>query len=133
MSHLDGSGAKGIIEFYGGQLDSGGGGVPIAAGSFFQFSVNNDYVIREARLLGVPGAGDITVDVLIADSFADYPTFNSITGGNPLTYSNDEKYQDNVLTGWDVNIPKGSIIRFEVQGGAVVVEQCACEILLQRV
>lgn len=125
-------GGAGSPEYAGGQLDSGGGGVPIAPGSFVQFSVFNNYVIREGRLLATPPGGTIVVDVLIS-TFAAYPAFASITGGTPLTIVAGDKVSDTALVGWTTAIPGGSIVRMAtIAPPPVITERCTCELLLQR-
>lgn len=125
-------GGAGSAEYAGGQLDSGGGGVPIAPGSFIQFSVNNSYLIRAGRLLGTPPGGTIAVDVLTS-TFALYPAFASITGGSPLAFAAGDKVDDTALAGWTTLVPAGSIIRMAtIAPPPVITERCSCELLLQR-
>ena len=66
-------------------------------------------------------AGDLVVDIWAA-LLAAYPPVNagSITAAAPPTLSTDDESKDTTLTGWTVNIPADTILRFNIDSVATI-------------
>jgi len=69
-------------------------------------------VIEQIRVLS-DQTGDITFEIE-KTTFANYPNFSTITGGNRVQLTNTDKYFDDVLNNWTSTIVAGDILRFNV-------------------
>ena len=69
-------------------------------------------VIENVRVLS-DQTGDIVFDIS-KTTFADYPSFNSITAAQRIQLVNKDKYFDDVLNNWTTTITAGDILRFDV-------------------
>lgn len=70
----------------------------------------------EAWTLLADQAGDVVVDVWV-DTYANYPPTNadSITASDKPTITASTKATGSALTGWDVTLTAGSVVRFEIE------------------
>ena len=57
--------------------------------------------------------GSIRVDILKSD-YTSYPTFTSICGGNKPEINSGRKAFNDTLTGWDIALRAGDVLRFDV-------------------
>ena len=57
--------------------------------------------------------GDIVFDISKC-TYADYPSFNSITSATRVQLTNSDKYFDDVLNNWTTTIVAGDILNFSV-------------------
>ena len=57
--------------------------------------------------------GSIRVDILKSD-YTSYPTFTSICGGNKPEINSGRKAFNDTLTGWDIALRAGDLLRFDV-------------------
>jgi len=91
----------------------GGTGV-IAVGAWAEVYLPFGFTIR-GWTLGGDVLGTLSIDIRVAP-FADYPPdgADSICGTNPPTLAGDNKARSSTLTGWSVDVPSGSFLRFYV-------------------
>jgi len=91
-----------------------GGGVAIIPGIKGNLRVPFACTIVRASLLA-DQSGSIVVDIW-QNTYANYPPTdtNSITASAPPTISTATKAEDTTLTGWDVTLDEGSILRYNV-------------------
>jgi hypothetical protein len=91
-----------------------GGGSVISTGVHGDLEVPFDCTITQATLLA-DQSGDIVVDVW-KDTYANFPPTDadSITASAPLTIASGAKSQDGTLTGWEISLVAGDILRFNV-------------------
>ena len=91
-----------------------GGGAEIADGIAGDIYIPFACTIIAATLLA-DQTGSIVIDVW-EDVLANYPPDDgdSITAAAPPTISSSTNSQDTTLTGWDVSVPAGSTMRFNV-------------------
>lgn len=91
----------------------GGTGV-IAVGAWAEVYVPFGFTIR-GWALGGDVLGTLAIDIRVAP-YADYPPegSDSICGSNPPALAGDNKARSSTLTGWSVDVPSGSFLRFYV-------------------
>lgn len=100
-----------------------GGGTVITAGVKGRFVVDFNATIIGVTLLA-DQAGDIVLD-LWKDTYANYETMSvadTITAAAKPTLSAAVKSQDNVLTGWSVNVNAGDVFIVNVDSAATVTQ-----------
>jgi len=57
--------------------------------------------------------GSVVIDIK-KSTYNTFPTFSSILGGSYIQLTNQRKYKDDILTGWDKNLIAGNILTFDV-------------------
>ena len=91
-------------------IDSGS--LPMQVGDKGKITIDVTGVIENIRVLS-DQTGDIVFEIE-KTTFANYPNFTSITGGNRVQLTNSDKYFDDVLNNWTTTILAGDILRFNV-------------------
>ena len=91
-------------------IDSGS--LPMQTGDKGKLTIDVTGVIEQIRVLS-DQTGDITFEIE-KTTFANYPNFSTITGGNRVQLTNTDKYFDDVLNNWTSTIVAGDILRFNV-------------------
>ena len=91
-------------------IDSGS--LPMQVGDKGKLTIDVGGVIENVRVLS-DQTGDIVFDIS-KTTFANYPTFNSITDAQRIQLINKDKYFDDVLNNWTTTITAGDILRFDV-------------------
>ena len=91
-------------------IDSGS--LPMQTGDKGKLTIDVTGVIEQIRVLS-DQTGDITFEIE-KTTFADYPNFSTMTGGNRVQLTNTDKYFDDVLNNWTSTIVAGDILRFNV-------------------
>ena len=91
-------------------IDSGS--LPMQTGDKGKLTIDVTGVIEQIRVLS-DQTGDITFEIE-KTTFADYPNFSTMTGGNRVQLTNTDKYFDDVLNNWTTTITAGDILRFDV-------------------
>jgi len=89
-------------------IDSGS--LPMQTGDKGKLTIDVTGVIEQIRVLS-DQTGDITFEIE-KTTFADYPNFSTMTGGNRVQLTNTDKYFDDVLNNWTSTIVAGDILRF---------------------
>ena len=91
-------------------IDSGS--LPMQVGDKGKLTIDVTGVIENIRVLS-DQTGDIVFEIE-KTTFANYPNFTSMTGGNRVQLTNSDKYFDDVLNNWTTTIVAGDILRFNV-------------------
>ena len=91
-------------------IDSGS--LPMQTGDKGKLTIDVTGVIEQIRVLS-DQTGDITFEIE-KTTFANYPNFSTMTGGNRVQLTNTDKYFDDVLNNWTSTIVAGDILRFNV-------------------
>ena len=91
-------------------IDSGS--LPMQVGDKGKLTIDVGGVIENVRVLS-DQTGDIVFDIS-KTTFANYPTFNSITDAQRIQLINKDKYFDDVLNNWTTTITAGDILQFDV-------------------
>ena len=91
-------------------IDSGS--LPMQVGDKGKLTIDVTGVIENIRVLS-DQTGDIVFEIE-KTTFANYPNFTSMTGGNRVQLINSDKYFDDVLNNWTTTIVAGDILRFNV-------------------
>ena len=91
-------------------IDSGS--LPMQTGDKGKLTIDVTGVIEQIRVLS-DQTGDITFEIE-KTTFADYPNFSTMTGGNRVQLTNTDKYFDDVLNNWTSTIVARDILRFNV-------------------
>ena len=96
-----------------------GGGITILTGIQGEIIIPFNCQIKSVNLLS-DQTGSIVVDIL-KSSFSNYPGgFNTITAAAIPQIINGIKYEDNILTGWTINLLKDDVLRFDVQSSNLI-------------
>ena len=91
-----------------------GGASAIAVGTFCDLFVLQAFTITQATLVGDP-SGSMEIDILAVDISAFPPgPSDTICGGTPPELVAAVTYQDSTLTGWTVDVPANTVLRFIV-------------------
>ena len=91
-------------------IDSGS--LPMQTGDKGKLTIDVTGVIENIRVLS-DQTGDIVFEIE-KTTFANYPNFSTMTGGNKVQLTNTDKYFDDVLNNWTSTIVAGDILRFNV-------------------
>ena len=91
-------------------IDSGS--LPMQTGDKGKLTIDVTGVIENIRVLS-DQTGDIVFEI-DKTTFANYPNFSTMTGGNKVQLTNTDKYFDDVLNNWTSTIVAGDILRFNV-------------------
>ena len=91
-------------------IDSGS--LPMQTGDKGKLTIDVTGVIENIRVLS-DQTGDIVFEI-DKTTFANYPNFSTMTGGNKVQLTNTDKYFDDVLNTWTSTIVAGDILRFNV-------------------
>lgn len=108
-----------------------GGGETISTGNKGHVEIPWDCEITQVSLYA-DQAGYIAVDFWV-DSYANYPptSSDSITGGNEISLSDEQKTKDSTLSGWTTNMDEGNILVFNVDSVSDVT-RVTVSILVER-
>jgi|TARA_B100001996_G_scaffold316303_1_gene259341 hypothetical protein len=91
-------------------IDSGS--LPMQPGDKGKLVIDVTGKIENIRVLS-DQTGDIVFDISKC-TYADYPSFNSITAAQRVQLTNSDKYFDDVLNNWTTTIVAGDILNFSV-------------------
>ena len=91
-------------------IDSGS--LPMQVGDKGKLVIDVTGEIENIRVLS-DQTGDIVFDISKC-TYADYPSFNSITSATRVQLTNSDKYFDDVLNNWTTTIVAGDILNFSV-------------------
>lgn len=96
--------------------------IPAVLGIAAYVEIPFDVTITEVTLVG-DVSGSCVIDIWM-DTYANFPPTNAdtITSSTPPTLSSAQKYQDNTLTGWTVDLLAGSWLAFNVDSFTTVAQ-----------
>lgn len=109
-------------------IDGGGAVFTTGLKGYTSIPVAGNIVL--ARLLA-DQVGDVIIDIY-KDTFANFPPVlaDSICAVALPELSTDDKYEDNVLTGWTVAVAAGDVLAFNVDSVATI-ERVTLELWIQ--